>query len=140
MPRALVSVLLRTPAYRHSPKERAIVLLLKGLIDDALNEITYEAGLAGLGASFGVHVEGILLQLEGYHECLASLLETVIEQAIKVTFDEQTFERIKDSVRPVHLEIQYIAGYKAFRHQRARELANMANKGSPIGHAHALIR
>ena len=63
-----------------------------------MQEVAYEASLAGLGAGVGVGWQGLSLSLSGYDQRLPELAGTVASSLRTFEMPQQTFERRKDQL------------------------------------------
>ena len=71
------------------------------LLDDALNEATYDAHLAGLDYSVSNHRTGLLVSVGGYNDKLPLLIKTVIEQLTEFNIDPARLKVMMEKVRSI---------------------------------------
>ncbi|KAJ1521592.1 hypothetical protein ONE63_003243 [Megalurothrips usitatus] len=67
------------------------------LLEDALNEYSYAATLAGLGYSLGITTTGLQLVLEGYSSKQHVLLDKIVEKMVNFEVDPQRFDILKEN-------------------------------------------
>ncbi|XP_026283757.1 insulin-degrading enzyme [Frankliniella occidentalis] len=67
------------------------------LLEDALNEYSYAATLAGLHYSLGITTTGLQLVLEGYSSKQHVLLEKIVERMANFQVDPKRFEILKEN-------------------------------------------
>lgn len=121
LPRVAVTILLRTPEFRKTAEDQLAFKLFIAMLEDSLNELSYQSSVGGLSASFSEHVEGLQLDLEGYSECAGALLKRVCHAAKHFGADDETaFHRILD--------------------QQRRRLYNRVNKAQPLGLSQCMSR
>lgn len=70
--------------------------LYTDLVRDALEEYSYDADLAGLQYSVGLDSRGILIEVSGYNDKLAVLLEQVLITMRDLTIQDDRFDIIKE--------------------------------------------
>ena len=73
--------------------------LFLDLVQDAMNEYSYNADLAGLSYKLETQANGILINIDGYNDKLPVLAKVVLEKMAKLQVDPQRFEIIKDQIR-----------------------------------------
>jgi len=66
--------------------------LYRRLVDDALNDYTYPAMLAGLGYQIGTSASGFTLGLSGYSEKQSELLDKILEKFMSLEVTAKRFE------------------------------------------------
>jgi secreted Zn-dependent insulinase-like peptidase len=65
------------------------------MVQEQLNEILYDAGLAGLSTQIYPHMKGYSVRLSGYNDKLSALLNPVIQALKQPTFDTERFNIVK---------------------------------------------
>ena len=66
---------------------------------EALQESTYQAALAGLGAGVGAEYNGLFLSASGYSDKLPELIQYVANQVKSAELPAETFERVREGLR-----------------------------------------
>jgi insulysin len=83
-----------------TPADAAVAQMYVSLLQDAVNEYTYPAVLAGLNFSIHTHSRGISLQVSGYDDKQLILLERIVASIVAAKLDNQRFDNIRaDLVR-----------------------------------------
>ena len=72
--------------------------LFLDLVEDAMNEYSYDADLAGLSYKLETQADGIIMSIDGYNDKLPVLAKVVLEKMASLQVDSQRFEIIKDQV------------------------------------------
>ena len=86
------------------------------LVDEALSEISDQAGVGGLGYTLACDTEGVLMQFDGYSPQLGELVAAVLQAMRNVDPpDQAVFDRLYDTY--------------------ARDLANFKRTTSPLAQA-----
>jgi insulysin len=74
--------------------------VLKGLYIDAINEmmneVTYDARLAGLNFSLSQDLEGIRIAVDGYGQSASTLLDYIVTHLPHLDLPEERFQALKD--------------------------------------------
>lgn len=78
VPKAKIFIMLRTPLVNVTPANRVRTVLYAELVSDALVEYAYDAELAGLVYGLGTSAHGLQIQISGYNDKIAVLLEKVL--------------------------------------------------------------
>lgn len=82
-----------------TPHISALARLLKASLQDALNEFSYDAAVAGLSYSASFTARGISLSFSGYNDKLPAFVETVAAAiANHVPSSEEKLQRFKDTI------------------------------------------
>lgn len=89
-----------TPAAYYSPTSAVYTRLFTRMVEDVLNEFSYDAELAGLHYSLYNTAEGLRLLVSGYNHKLAELLKAIVEKINSFSdwADPQRFLLLKDQV------------------------------------------
>ncbi|KAL1897206.1 hypothetical protein Cpir12675_002463 [Ceratocystis pirilliformis] len=96
VPKASIIVQVRQPL-AYSTCQSAIQAKLYGdLVRDALEEHSYDAELAGLSYNVGVGSHGYNIEVSGYNEKLAALLEEVLLKVRDLKITDERFNIIKE--------------------------------------------
>jgi secreted Zn-dependent insulinase-like peptidase len=104
-----------------TPADAAAAQLYVRLLQDAVNEYTYPALLAGLNFSIYTHSRGISIRVSGYDDKQRVLLQRIVQSIDKLEVDPRRFENIRaDMVR----ELENVKTGRAFQQAAgdAREL------------------
>ncbi|WP_198343016.1 insulinase family protein [Oleiphilus messinensis] len=98
-PKSSFFVNVRTPIANTSPKNNVMTSLFTALINDALNELTYPATLAGLQFSLYPHIRGMTIKISGYPQRQANLLTKILSALQYTHLSAARFEIKKDEIR-----------------------------------------
>ncbi|KAF9431806.1 Insulinase (Peptidase M16) [Entomortierella beljakovae] len=96
-----------SPAVSLSPGHFAKSKLYVKLVEDALNEESYSAQLAGLSFSVTSSIEGIQVKVEGYNDKALLLLQKVIQTMRTLKIENDQFDRVKDDVVRAHRNMSF---------------------------------
>lgn len=97
-PKLDVSMLIETPETRATARDRVMTRLYLDLVDDALSEFRYAAGLAGSGYGLSVDERGMLVRLYGFSEPLPTLFDTLLVELAEHSIDPERFDRLKQDL------------------------------------------
>jgi insulysin len=103
LPRASAHFSIKVPAIAASPEASIKARLFTDLVEDSLNEYSYDADLAGLSYSLHSQLDHFVLSVEGYNDKLPVLQKVVLERLVDFKVEPQRFELIKDRVRVLSL-------------------------------------
>lgn len=92
IPRANVLLSLGIKGGLSAPQDIVMAQLYQALANDALNDYTYPAFLAGLGYSLASSARGFELRLQGYNNKQADLLQRILATLTNLPLDPQQFE------------------------------------------------
>ncbi|KAG0178612.1 Insulinase (Peptidase M16) [Apophysomyces sp. BC1034] len=98
VPKANVWILFRSPLAYTTPSNAVITSLYTDLLQDSLNEYTYDAEVAGVRYNLENWSEGIMLHVSGYNDKLSVLLEKVVQKMHSLEVDIERFTLIKDQL------------------------------------------
>ena len=98
-PRGNAFFLFRSPLLYSSPQASVVAQLFQTIIADVLQDSTYQASLAGLGAALGAEYNGLFVQASGYNTRLPDLLSYVSKQLRTAELEPLAFKRQSDSLR-----------------------------------------
>ena len=98
-PRAFAFFLFRSPLLYASAEASITAQLFQSTLGDTLQESTYQAGLAGLGAGVGAEYNGLFLSASGYSSRLPELLQYVAAQVKTATLEPSVFERTREALQ-----------------------------------------
>jgi insulysin len=98
VPKANVHVCLRSPITHVTPLASILTYMYKELIDDSLNEYSYDAEIAGLRYGLSPHTSGLDIQVSGYNDKMSVLLEKVLLGMRDLEVKEDRFEIVKESL------------------------------------------
>ncbi|KAH8114098.1 insulin-degrading enzyme [Phellopilus nigrolimitatus] len=99
VPRAQVKIEARTPASGASARASVMTRLYTDLVEDALSEYTYDAGLAGLSYNFGSTLMGLYISLSGYTDKLPLITQHVLEKIKNLEIKKDRLAVIKEEVK-----------------------------------------
>lgn len=94
-PKLDISLLIETPETRATARDRVMTQLYLDLVDDALSEFRYAAGLAGSGYGLSANDRGIYLRLYGFSDPLPTLFDTLLVELAEHSVDPERFARLK---------------------------------------------
>jgi len=95
VPKANINIYLRNPVTKSSARNAAIAHLYAELVQDSLTEYSYDAEIAGLSYSLYAG-SGILVDVGGYNDKMAVLLEKVLVSLRDLEIKKERFEIIKE--------------------------------------------
>lgn len=95
LPKGAIYINFRSPDVGANPEQTAAAVLYTALLNDAVNEFTYPAALAGLNFSLYKHSQGISLRLSGYDDKQLVLLERLLEAIAVPDFSADRFANIR---------------------------------------------
>ncbi|RME73242.1 MAG: hypothetical protein D6781_00810, partial [Verrucomicrobia bacterium] len=87
---------LRLPRDMASLENAVLLDFYQACVGEALNEIAYTAGVAGLSFDLSADLEGVTLTVKGYNDKASDLLETVAGALTHFELSEERFAAIKD--------------------------------------------
>ncbi|ROT35881.1 LuxS/MPP-like metallohydrolase [Sodiomyces alkalinus F11] len=96
VPKANVVVSCRNPNVYASAANAVKAKLFTYLVRDALEEYSYDAELAGLQYSVSLDARGLFLDLSGYNDKLAVLLQQVLVMVRDLEIKDDRFEIVKE--------------------------------------------
>ncbi|KAJ1733777.1 metalloprotease [Coemansia biformis] len=99
LPRGNVRLLIETPRAYESPLTSVLNQLFTNILRDALTEVTYDAGTAGLWYDIRDTTEGILVQVDGFNDRLLRLLRILLEALTSHRVDDTRFAVYSREVR-----------------------------------------
>ncbi|KAF2673613.1 LuxS/MPP-like metallohydrolase [Microthyrium microscopicum] len=102
VPKANVKITLRTPLSSITPRCSAISKLYCSLVQDSLNEYSYDAEIAGLEYSLSQNGLGLQIIISGYNDKMAVLLEKVLHSMRELNVKEDRFDIIKERAQRVY--------------------------------------
>ncbi|KAA0874117.1 insulinase family protein [Nitrincola tapanii] len=111
-PRADLFVALMTHQALASAENTVMLDLYTRILNDQLNETLYEASLAGLNASIYPHLRGVSLQISGYHDKQAELLQHLIRAMQQPDINEERFQRVKVQLQERLINLRQEAPYQ----------------------------
>ena len=95
-PKAFIFATLRSPQLYTSAETALRSELYKALLGDALQELTYDASVAGLSAGVGCDWRGLSLSAGGFDDRLPELLTLVSSQLRSFALTPRAFERRRE--------------------------------------------
>uniref|UniRef100_A0A182J3K6 Insulin-degrading enzyme n=1 Tax=Anopheles atroparvus TaxID=41427 RepID=A0A182J3K6_ANOAO len=105
-PKTMMNFDFNSPIVYSDPLNCNLTRLFVQLLRDHLNELLFEADLAGLGFGIGNTTSGISLSIGGYSHKQNILLEKVLDSLFNFKIDERRFEIFKE---------QYIRSLKNYQ-------------------------
>jgi len=96
VPKANLIVNMKNPIVFASAKNSVKTKLFTDLVRDALEEYSYDAEVAGLQYSVMIDSRGLFVELAGYNDKLAVLLEQVLVMLRDLVVKDDRFEIIKE--------------------------------------------
>ncbi|KAJ8105069.1 hypothetical protein ONZ43_g7572 [Nemania bipapillata] len=96
VPKASLIVSMKNPIVYASVKNSVKTKFFTDLVRDALEEYSYDAELAGLQYNVNLDSRGLLVEVSGYNDKLAVLLEQVLITMRDLVVKEDRFEIIKE--------------------------------------------
>lgn len=96
VPKANVMVSLRSPIIFATAENDCKARLFTELVRDALEEYSYDAELAGLQYTVCLDTRGLVLDISGYNDKLAVLLEKVTATLRDLSIKDERFEIVKE--------------------------------------------
>lgn len=95
-PKLWVKCAVRSPSVATSVRHHVMTDLYSRLVVEALNEFAYYAEIAGLEYSVSIATRGLQLSFGGFSDKLGELAVRVSQVMASVSFDDDTFTRIRD--------------------------------------------
>lgn len=116
-PKLALYVSITLPAAFSSPTNYSLTQLYCSVLNDALNEFSYDADVAGLRYSLSADSNGLTLALSGYNHKLPLLLKVVLEKMRSLVIKQDRFDILKEKmvrgIKNFNLEQPYsIAAYE----------------------------
>ena len=103
VPKANLFVRLRSPITNVTPLTSAVICMNKELVDDSLNEYSYNAKIAGLHYALSPHASGLDIQVSGCNDKMPVLLEKVLLGMRNLEIKDDGFKIVKESLlRDLH--------------------------------------
>ncbi|KAI9756794.1 MAG: hypothetical protein M4579_003711 [Chaenotheca gracillima] len=102
VPKANVYITLRNPAVYTTPQHVVKTKLYCELVRDGLAEYSYDAELAGLGYALSYHSVGLDVEVAGYNDRMAVLLEKVLVQMRDLEIKPDRFKVVKERLLRRH--------------------------------------
>ncbi|TBU47821.1 LuxS/MPP-like metallohydrolase [Dichomitus squalens] len=99
VPKAQVRIVIKSPVAYTTSRHALLTGLFVDLIEDALAEVTYDAGIAGLSYAVSSHSEGIDVTVAGYHDKLDVLLRMVLDQLRQLAVQADRLQVMKEKVK-----------------------------------------
>ena len=96
VPKASLIISMKSPIVFASAKNSVKTKLFTDLVRDALEEYSYDAELAGLEYSVTLDSRGLFVEVSGYNDKLAVLLEQVLITMRDLVVKDDRFEIIKE--------------------------------------------
>ena len=107
VPKANIQVFLRSPVAYVTPLVAMLGALYKELVDDSLNEYSYDASIAGLGYNVDQQGRGLNVAIGGYNDKMHVLLEKVLVSMRDLEFTQERFDIIKDRLDRAYKNVEF---------------------------------
>lgn len=104
-PRAAYIIRFRQPDSMTDLESAVLKDIYIAAMNEMMNEVTYDARLAGLNFSLSSDLEGITLSVDGYGQSAAELLSYIVGQLQNLDLPEQRFRNMMD------LQIRSLASF-----------------------------
>lgn len=111
-PRADFFVALMTHQAMASANNAVMIDLYTRMVNDQLNEVLYDASLAGLSLSVYPHMRGLSLQLSGYNDKQMALLAKVLPLLRHPEMDSRRFMQVKRQLQERLINLQQETPYQ----------------------------
>lgn len=98
VPKATYFLKLRTPMCRMTARNAAMSFIFTALVQDSLQEYSYDAELAGLEYDLDSTSLGLECTITGYNDKMAVLLEKVLSSTRNLVVKDDRFEIIKERI------------------------------------------
>lgn len=95
-PRAAYVFRVRQPESFTALESAVLKSLYISAVNEMMNEVTYDATLAGLNFSLSQNLEGIRLSVDGYGQSASKLLDYIVTQLPKLDLPEERFQALMD--------------------------------------------
>lgn len=99
LPRGSITISFKSPAAYADPEAAVMTKLFARLLSDALNEIAYDASLAGLHYGVDSSVVGWQLNASGYSHKLPHLVHLVLERMTHLKVDPTRFKVVREALQ-----------------------------------------
>jgi insulysin len=96
VPKASLNICLRTPLAYVTPRCAVMTQLYCSLVQDSLNEYSYDADLAGLSYALSSDSLGLSITVVGYNDKMALLLEKLLSHMKDFELKESRFDIYKE--------------------------------------------
>ena len=96
VPKATVRIIIKHPLIDATPANFVKASLFCHLIKDSLSDYSYDAEISGLGYNVSAHTKGICVDVYGYNDKMAVLLEKVLTQIKQLEIKADRFEIEKE--------------------------------------------
>lgn len=94
-PRADIYFALMTHLALASAENAVMLELYTRILNDQMNEMLYDASLAGLNVSLYPHLRGISLQISGYNDKQPLLLDALLQEMLNPEITPARFDRVR---------------------------------------------
>ncbi|KAG1675762.1 hypothetical protein FOA52_012418 [Chlamydomonas sp. UWO 241] len=111
-PKAIVMLDFQTPDAYSSPECAVMTRLFASLVEDGLNELAYDASLAGLAYSVTEHRTGFTVAVNGYNHKLLVLLEEVLKRVVHFTAKPDRLAVIKEQTMKAYRNMRFQQPYQ----------------------------
>nr|POE87489.1 a-factor-processing enzyme [Quercus suber] len=107
VPKANVNLCFRSPVAGLTPYTSTLSTLFKELVEDSLDEYSYDAEIAGLVYGISTHSQGIDVTINGYNDKIAVLLEKVLISMRDLEIKQERFDIIKERLVRAYKNFDY---------------------------------
>ncbi|MEM7259541.1 MAG: insulinase family protein, partial [Pseudomonadota bacterium] len=95
VPRASFRANIHLPVALASPQNNVMTDIYARMVNEQLNEFSYAANLAGLGAGISVNSRGLGLRMGGYADGQVEMLQNVVNAMTGIARDQTLFRQLK---------------------------------------------
>lgn len=95
LPKGNLNVLIRSPSASRDAARQAAAEIWVRMVRDELNAFTYPAQLAGLDYSLQAQWDGLALEIRGFDDKQAMLLDSIASRLANPEWNEVRFQRVK---------------------------------------------
>ncbi|KAI0674093.1 LuxS/MPP-like metallohydrolase [Trametes maxima] len=99
VPKALIFIDIKSPLAYTTPRHAVLTRIFVDLVEDALAELTYDAGLAGVSYSVMNQIEGLSVFVGGYNDKLPVLLRIVLEKIRDLRVQPDRMQVLKEKIQ-----------------------------------------
>lgn len=98
VPKAYIGVMFHIPIATSTPLNSALSMLYADLIDDSLNDVSYDASLVGLKYTIAPTRDGLSLKVNGYNDKMDHLLVKLVDELVNFTPSKERFQVVKEKL------------------------------------------
>ncbi|ODV93679.1 hypothetical protein PACTADRAFT_51446 [Pachysolen tannophilus NRRL Y-2460] len=116
VPKANLGIMFHCPVTQSTPFNSTLTNIFLDLIEDALNDIAYDASIVGLHYGLSATRDGFSLKVSGYNDKLTVLLEKVLDHLVDFKPTSHRFEVLKEKCIKAYKNFGYSAPYGQIGH------------------------